>query len=404
MDGVRQGAAEVLEAHWRDEGFTCPNAATYPWLWLWDSCFHSIVWAELGRADRAVAELEAALGGQNAEGFVPHMRYMDGSTDARAFWGPGGGGRVPTSSITQPPVYGHAVAELQRRSVDVPDDLVDRAVSGVRFLLHRRRRSPAGLVELVHPWESGCDHSPRWDDLMVDGAAAPATGGADRFDDIRWFERKGELVATVHRSPHGSPLWNDEFPVGSVAFSSVVAFCAEELAWVTGDRALADDAADLAAAVHRRWDPGLRTWVDDGPTAGGSGRVRTAEALLGVLVDPPDGVASAVVGELTDPDAFGGRYGPAQVHRDEPTRRAGSYWRGPSWPQLDHLLWWGLTHGRHAHATADPAVAEGADVMAAAARAGAVTSGWAEYWDSDTAAPGGARPQSWTTLAVCWPS
>ena len=57
-------ARRVLEAHWRDPGFTCPNASTYRWLWLWDSCFHSVVWAELGEAERAVRELEVAAGGR----------------------------------------------------------------------------------------------------------------------------------------------------------------------------------------------------------------------------------------------------------------------------------------------------------------------------------------------------
>ena len=73
------------------------------------------------------------------------------------FWG-----RPGTSSITQPPMYGHAVAELVRRGVDVDADVVDRAGRGLRFLLESRVRDGVGPV-IVHPWESGCDDSPRWD-------------------------------------------------------------------------------------------------------------------------------------------------------------------------------------------------------------------------------------------------
>ena len=106
-------ARRCWSAHWRDPGFTCPNATTYRWLWLWDSCFHSVVWAELGEAERAVSELEVALSGQDADGFVPHLGYLDGSSVHDGFWG-----RHGWSSITQPPVYGWTVAELDRRGID----------------------------------------------------------------------------------------------------------------------------------------------------------------------------------------------------------------------------------------------------------------------------------------------
>lgn len=376
---LRKTAAQVLDDQWRPPGFTCPNATTYPWLWLWDSCFHAVVNAELGRADRAVAELTCALSAQDGDGFVPHLQYLDGSHAHQELWG-----RPRTSSITQPPIYAAAVVELAERGVEVPDELVDRSRAGLRFLLEHRRRSPAGLVQIVHPWESGCDHSPRWDDLM---------GG--EFDQGEWFDRKGALLATIERSPGGAPLHNPAFPVGSVAFSALVAHGARRLGTHLGDRSLRAAAEELAGDLFERWDPGRRTFIDDGPTSMGSGRVRTAEALLPVLVADPGRhrrIVGEVAAELDDPDAFAGPYGPTQVHRAEPSYSPGSYWRGPSWPQIDLLLWWGL------RSVGDVAAAAGR--LAAATVRGAVTSGWAEYWDSDDGAPGGARPQSWTTVAV----
>ena len=384
---IRAAAREVLDENWRSPGFTCPNGATYPWSWLWDSCFHSIVWAELGDGDRARSELELALSTQDPSGFVPHLAYLDGSTDHEGFWG-----RRGSSSITQPPIYGLTVAELVRRGVEVPVDTIERAAAGLRFLLERRRRSRAGLIELVHPWESGCDHSPRWDDLMVPPASAVPPTSTDPYDEAIWFRRKGELLETVHRSGTGAPLWNDEFAVGSVAFSAITAFCATELATVTGDRQLSRMAEEVRDALSDRWEPGLRTWVDDGPSAAGSGRIRTAESLLPLLVERDDSVIDAVVEELSDPEGFAGGFGPTQVHRREPRYRPDSYWRGPSWPQLDHLLWTGLVRAGRADAAA---------VLAAGTVRGAVASGWSEYWDADTGRGGGAAPQSWTTLAVC---
>ena len=394
-------ARRVLEAHWRDPGFTCPNASTYRWLWLWDSCFHSVVWAELGEAERAVRELEVALAGAGPDGFVPHLGYLDGSSVHDSLWG-----RHGWSSITQPPVYGWTVAELDRRGIAVPDAVIERARAGLRFLLDVRRRSPSGLVEIVHPWESGCDHSPRWDDLVdpvPQGSGDPTEGDdtdqldsarydTDRYDDARWFERKGVLLTTIERTPAGSPIHNPEFAIGSVAFSAVSAWAAIELGNAIGDGDLVAGGRDLATSLMARWDPVLRTYVDDGPA---SGRVRTAEGLLPVLIEQRPDIVATIGSELGDLAGLGGWYGPAGVHRAEPTFRAHSYWRGPSWPQIDLLLAIGL----------DAAVrsADARFVRHGLVR-GAWRSGWAEYWDPDDAAPGGAVPQSWSTVAILDPA
>ena len=62
--------ATMMAAHWREGGYTVPNAQVYPWQWLWDSCFHALIWAELGDGERAVAELANALAPQDELGFV----------------------------------------------------------------------------------------------------------------------------------------------------------------------------------------------------------------------------------------------------------------------------------------------------------------------------------------------
>ena len=72
----------MLSNAWREPGFCVPNPATYPYQWLWDSCFHSIIWAELGD-DRCVTELANTLAHQDGDGFVPHMTYW-GVPDAHA--------------------------------------------------------------------------------------------------------------------------------------------------------------------------------------------------------------------------------------------------------------------------------------------------------------------------------
>lgn len=366
--GLREAVVAMLSSHWRDGGYTVPHSSVYPWQWLWDSCFHALLWAELGDEDRAVAELANLLAGQDELGFVPHMTYHGDPGAGAAFWG-----RTGSSSITQPPLYGHAVAELVRRGITVPEVVVDRAASGLGFLLAHRARTVDGLITVVHPWETGCDDSPRWDGWCPGG-----------YEPARFRQVKGELLATVERAESGAPLANPAFAVASAGFNALVAWNALELATVVDDERLVAAATELAEALDRRWDPDRVTWTDDGPHA--SGRVRTADALLVGLVAPRPEAFTA----LADPRGLGGAYGPAGTDRGEPTHDPDAYWRGPVWPQLTYLL------QRAALAAGDPV----AETLAEGLRAGATTSGLAEYWNPDTGAAGGAVPQSWAGLAL----
>lgn len=372
VGALRAEASGILEAAWRElpggEGFCVPHAITYPWQWLWDSCFHAVVWGRLGD-ERAGRELRSALADQDDDGFVPHLRYAGGANPHAEFWG-----RPTTSSITQPPMFGHAVAELVRAGMAPADDLVERARLGLRFLLERRHRSPAGLIELCHPWESGCDDSPRWDGVL-DASWTPEL----------WFQAKGDLLQSIERASAGAPLRNPAFPVASVGFNALVAFNALELAAVTDDASLERAAGELVIAIDARWDPSLLTWRDDGPTAATSGSVRTLDALLPLLVSP----RPAAFDQLVDERAFAAPYGPRGVHAGEPTYDPQRYWRGPAWPQLTYLLWLACTRG----------APDGASSLVRSMVAGASSSGFAEYWDPEVGAPLGAVPQSWTALS-----
>lgn len=369
---LRAAVADALERSWTPYGYAVPHPGRYPHQWLWDSAFHALVWAALGD-ERAVQELASSLRHQGPSGFVPHVSYDADPELHAAFWG-----RVGTSSITQPPMYGHAAAELLRRGFDVPEGVVAGAVAGVRFLLHGRRRV-GGLVPVLHPWESGADDSPRWDDWF-----RPLDDPAVRY------ERKGELVASLEHGSDGAAIGNPSFAVGSAGFNGLVAFNARELAEVTGDERLGADAEELAEALDARWDADRHTWVDSGPSADGSGRIRTLDALLPALVS-----SRPLPAALWSPAGHGTAFGPSGVHVGEPSYDPGTYWRGSAWPQLTYLLAVAADRGGDA---------AGAARLRVALSAGATASGLAEHWDAETGAALGAVPQSWTGLAIVEPA
>lgn len=340
---LRDRAETILAAAWHADGYTSPNLDRYPWLWTSDSAYHAIVWAHLGDRGRAVRELGEIFRWQTASGFVPHMGYQRDPKFHAEFWG-----RAGASTITQQPVYGHAVAELRRLGVDVPGELVTRAERGVRWLLEHRLR-PDGRLTLCHPWETGSDDSPEWDPWCAGG-----------YDRRRWLEHKLALVGTLELDDEGAAVGNAAFDATSPGFDAITAFAAEELG-IT--------------------DHGIVTSAPTAPVV--------LTDLFASLVDPS--LAPALVGLALDDDAFGGRFGPAGVHRSADAFDPMCVWRGPAWPQLTYLLW---VAARRAELDAQ------ADELAERLVAGSLRSSFAECWHPDTGEGIGAVPESWATLAV----
>lgn len=102
---IRSRALQVLVSHWdSDRGHTYPHTSTYAHQWLWDSCFVSICWDELGEYEKALTELSNALSSQFADGFMPHIRYASPNSQR--------GTRTDVSSFTQPPIYAHTARVL----------------------------------------------------------------------------------------------------------------------------------------------------------------------------------------------------------------------------------------------------------------------------------------------------
>ena len=364
----------LLEAHWDDaRGFCVPNPTTYPHLWLWDSCFHAVIWARLDDP-RAGAEFEAALAGQLAGGLVPHMRY--GAEPPDVWLGP-----LPhTSSLAQPPMFGHAARVLASRGQRPSSQALERARRGLGWLWEHRR-APDGLLYVVHPWEAGNDHAPRFDDW-----GAPCSQAARSAWNVA---RMGDVSFDVD----GAAMWSSAFVVKPAAFNAYVAFNFLELAHVLDDALLAERGRQLAAAADTHlWNASEQLWSDEPVVGGGpSTRIPLSDGVMGALVTPDPARAHAALDQLTAPDRFGSAAGPANVARHHPAYDPGAYWRGAAWPHLSYLLHLALLRWDRQ---------DDAARLARRTRARALASGWAEYWNAETGQPLGAVPQSWTGLVL----
>ena len=365
---IRKQARAVLEANWSESlRSTVPHPVVYPHRWLWDSCFHTVIWTSLGDS-RGLTELESVLGSvlptTVGRGFLPHMVYGDPDRANGVWRGP----LTRMSSFTQPPMYGHAL------TADALDWLW-----GQRLI--------DDLLVIVHPWESGADISPRFDDWWL----APMTA------EDRW-RRYDELVACVRFDMAGAAVGNSRGTRAPAAFNAIAVDASREVAAALR-RAGNDKRAEviaarggaLSAAIDEQlWDDDEGLWVDRAEGSA-SARIPTLDGVIGALGSSSLERARRAIDQCLYGGRFDAGFGPRYLPADHPAYDPTAYWRGPAWPQLTYLC--GLAARRHGFVE-DAAALDWLLVK------GAVTSGFSEYWNPDTGEGLGAIPQSWAALAA----
>src|SRR3972149_754145 len=109
MKDIKKACIELFLKNKRKLGkyqYTVPSPETYPYQWLWDSCFHAIILTHFNLSD-AKLEILTLLSKQFDNGLIPHMIYWDkeSPTDFPVIeWG-----KKDTSTITQPPMIAYSV-------------------------------------------------------------------------------------------------------------------------------------------------------------------------------------------------------------------------------------------------------------------------------------------------------
>ena len=373
---IKRQARQILEAAWvPDGGFCVPNPETYPHQWLWDSCFHSLGWLGLGD-ERAVTELTAIFAGQTPSGFVPHMRYRDRRRRFRRDW-------PETSRRTQPPVYGIVVDRLIHAGIDVPTTTLEAARRAARNLLSSRRVVPTGLLAVYHPWETGADDSPRWDGWV-------GTSSWSRFR-FSMFDRLIERAEIV--DDEGMAMGSKRFGSCPAAFNAIASVTLELLGRHLNDDVLIRGGADIAEAIDSElWHPESGLWQDHAIIGDGATQaVPTLDGVLPILCSRTSERVAVAIKQVDDPEKFGAEYGPRYVWRDHPTYDPDSYWRGPTWPQLNYLVWFAAhRQGRRKFAA----------TIATQTEHAVQTSAFSEFWHPESGKARGATPQTWATVVT----
>lgn len=172
-------AKDILKSNTWDGRYTVPSANLYPYQWNWDSGFVAMGFAHFD-IPRAIKELESLFEGQWENGMLPHIVFhskkREGYFPGPAYWRsdqvPAASKKVATSGITQPPVHGFILERLFNQypnSQEVKDFInkfYPKIVKLHRYYYEFRDPNKEGLAFIFHPWASGRDNSPLWDDLV----------------------------------------------------------------------------------------------------------------------------------------------------------------------------------------------------------------------------------------------
>ena len=157
----------------RKNGYTLPtNNKLYPAQWNWDSAFIALGYSHFN-LDFSITEIETLLDGQWDDGMVPHILFHEKDTSYfpnHTTWKCGK--NIPSSGITQPPVLAIILNKIIENN-QLNDDQNSRILKILikikkyhEWFIKFRDPNKTGLVSILHPWESGYDNSPIWDEPM----------------------------------------------------------------------------------------------------------------------------------------------------------------------------------------------------------------------------------------------
>lgn len=359
--------------------FTKPAPTLYPHQWNWDAGFIALGYA---RSDfrQACSELTALFRGQWANGMVPQIvfsiqnvgRYFPGYF----FWETRGVPEKPrntrTSGITMPPVHGFILNRLLQLAPDARAHrpyfrrMFDRIVRLHQYCYQFRDPGREGLAFICHPWESGMDNLPTWEDVFTRIPFTPAEVPPYERRDLEHvdapyrprkesYDRYIYLVNRLRQGRYREPeIWQDyPFQVQEPMFNAILSHSNEALAEV--GQWLGRDTAQLLewrtqtnrALNHTLWDEQRGIYLSFDRVHRRRLPERTAGGLIPLLCGAPRAEQAARMTALLESPSFAGTpENPAwlcpSTAFDDPGFDARRYWRGPVWINMNWMLYHGL--------------------------------------------------------------
>jgi hypothetical protein len=416
-------------------GWTKPAPNLYPHQWSWDSAFIAIGLSHLD-IRRAANELRTLFARQWSTGKVPHIVFNPEAPPGSYFPGadhwacaavsPDAPPVPPyTSGLCQPPV--HAIAALRIwEAAEVEGELgfaraflreiYPKLLVWHRYLMTFRDPEESGLVTIFHPWESGTDNSPRWDTALqaveIGDLAPYVRRDLQHVDDVSHRPTDEEyniyvwLVESIKRArcDEKALYRSHPFLVKDVFFSAILVAANEALLEIAElVEAPDEDYAAIRGWIERglrglegRWDPELGLCLDHDLRPDRPLRARTVAGFAPLIAGHLRPERLKALLKTLDSPAFVGHPRlrwplPPSTSPEDPGFHPRSYWRGPTWPVVNWLLWWSLDRAGES---------ERAERLWRAALMQLADGGFGEYYDPFSGRSLGSAEQSWTAAVA----
>lgn len=407
---LKQQAIEILRRN-DQGGYTLPTASgLYPAQWNWDSCLVALGLAQFDEP-RAVTEIETLFSGQWPDGMVPHILFHGDDRSYfpnAAVWQAGPTGR--SSGITQPLVAATVVRHLFERTSDPMigtrlTALVPKLLVSHRWCYAARDPYGTGLVSIIHPWESGMDNSPVWDDALAAVKPGPSVAHLRRDTGFAAnehrptgpeYDRYINLVSKFRDNGYRPDRLYEisPFRVADIGFNAILQRANQDLQSLLAAIGDVAGAEEVAAMEERTSDAIARCWhEEDGffygvDTRNGAViRKPGIGGLLPLLADPQVTARQPRLLQRLDSWLTRVTYGVPSFDPGGPEFEPQRYWRGPVWLIVN----WMLIDGLRRNGRPDLAERIRRDSLALVER-----SGFAEYFDPLNGAPLGGSRFSWT--------
>ena len=414
-------AQAVLEANWLGHA-TSPSPRLYPHQWSWDAACIAMGYASWNQT-RAEQELRSLFSGQWRNGMLPHIVFTD---DGRYFPGPDfwetdrspdAPERPRTSGIVQPPIHATAAWQVylrgddRRRAAAFLEELFPRLEAWHGYLYRERCRNGNGLAEIWHPWESGMDNSPLWDEALQRMSLEPRASRSTSASTCGSRTRPSALrcgVRPVCLSRSGCSASSPTSPRGFVRLrrshcsrssstrsSSARTKTGRDRACArVGRGAVRDVGTGTGSGLESLWDEEQALYVDYDVIADKPVSVATAAGLAPLYAGVPTGSrAERMVERLAASRVPVGDSGWAvtSLSPADPGFQPTRYWRGPVWPILN----WVLQRGLERYGYRDRAE----QVRQAVVELGRNAGFW-EHYDPLTGRGHGGEQFAWTAALV----
>ena len=171
---VKKRSLEIFKFNQYEEGdifYHLPSLGSYGQQFAWDSG-----WSVIGAAniipENALKELQTVYKLQLESGRISHEIVIKkgGNSFSRMMLAPLIAGMFDENNksyFLDPPAYLCAAEVLYNRTKDKRVfDLLPAMEACVTYLLEKRDLFGDGLISVVHPWETGCDNAPYFDEPM----------------------------------------------------------------------------------------------------------------------------------------------------------------------------------------------------------------------------------------------